>query len=189
MADYSVNITSYFDRLKNTLDTLDVNAINATLQAIQQAYEHNAMVFLMGNGGSGATASHIVSDMNKGVAFGKKQRFRMMSLTDNIPTVLAYANDISYDDIFIEQLKNFQVPGDVVIGISGSGNSRNVIKGIEYANDNGAVTIGFCGYDGGALKNKAHIAVHAPIHDMQISEDIHLVLGHIMMQVFMQLYR
>ena len=100
--------------------------------------------------------------------------------------MLAYANDISYDEIFIEQLKNLMTAGDLVIGISGSGNSKNIIKAIEYANENGALTIGLTGFNGGELKKKASIVVHAEVNDMQKTEDIHLILNHITMQILEQ---
>jgi len=104
-------------------------------------------------------------------------------LNDNLPTMMAYANDMSYDDIFWEPLKNYFQPGDFVIGISGSGNSKNVLKAIEWAGENGGVTIGLTGYDGGKLKQIAHHGVHIPVNDMQITEDLHMVLDHCVMSV------
>ena len=105
-----------------------------------------------------------------------------MCLNDNIATMLAYANDNSYDDIFIEQLRNYFSPGDVVIGISGSGNSNNVLKAIKYANENGGITIGLCGFNGGKLHNIVHIPILANIHDMQKVEDVHTIITHMAMQ-------
>ena len=100
----------------------------------------------MGNGGSGASASHAAGDLNKGVSYGREKRFRVISLNDNLATLTAYANDVSYVDVFVEQLKNFLRPGDLVIAISGSGNSPNVLKAIEYANQQGAITVGLTGF-------------------------------------------
>jgi len=180
-------IKGYLNRLKVTIDMMDLDEINAVINVIKLAYDNNKTIYIFGNGGSGSTASHIVCDINKGVSYGKTKRFKMICLNDNIATVLAYANDVSYDDIFIEQLKNYLLSGDVVIGISGSGNSMNVIKAIDYANENGGITIGFCGYDGGKLKNNAKYSIHAKIDDMQISEDIHLIMGHIIMRIFQDL--
>lgn len=184
MKGYEVAINDYIQRVKGALDSIDVREIDAVIDVIRKAYEEERMVFIMGNGGSASTASHIACDLNKG-AFPK--RFKVISLCDNIPSMLAIANDINYESIFVEQLKNFLRPGDVVMGISGSGNSRNVIRAIEYANQNGGITIGLCGYDGGELRKISMHTIHIKIDDMQITEDIHLVIGHIMMKVFKQL--
>jgi D-sedoheptulose 7-phosphate isomerase len=137
-------------------------------------------IFIMGNGGSASTASHFVSDLSKGTIVAGFSRFKAIALTDNIPTMLAWANDASYEDIFMEQLKNLMEPGDVIIGISGSGNSANVVKAIEYANENGGITIGISGYDGGALLKCAKVNIHAPSNYMQRVEDIHLLLEHLL---------
>jgi len=139
---------------------------------------------LFGNGGSGSTASHFACDINKGVSYGHDKRFKVICLNDNIPTMLAYANDSSYDDIFIEQLKNFLSPGDVVFGISGSGNSENVMRAIEYGNSNGAKTLGFTGFEGGRLGKAAGLSINIASDDMQKIEDIHLILTHMIMQAF-----
>jgi phosphoglycolate phosphatase-like HAD superfamily hydrolase len=120
-----------------------------------------------------------VADFNKGLSYGKRRRFRFMCLGDNTATLTAYANDVSYDDVYVEQLRNFLEPGDLVIGISGSGNSRNVVKAVEFANSSGAVTLGLTGYDGGALRKTAQHGVHIPIADMQVTEDLHMVLDHL----------
>ena len=140
-------------------------------------------MFIMGNGGSGSSASHAAGDLNKGVSYGREKRFRVMSLNDNMATLTAYANDVSYSEAFVEQLKNFLNPGDVVIGISGSGNSASILKAIEYANQQGAVTVGMCGFSGGKLAGMAQLPVHIPVHDMQKVEDIHMMLFHVAMQV------
>jgi D-sedoheptulose 7-phosphate isomerase len=124
--------------------------------------------------------------MNKGCGYGREQRFRMMCLNDNIPTLLAYANDVGYEDIFVEQLKNFLEEGDVVIAISGSGNSKNVVKAIEYANSKGAITVGLVGYSGGKLLNLVQIPLHIPVNDMQIAEDIHMMVVHMTMRRLLQ---
>jgi D-sedoheptulose 7-phosphate isomerase len=137
----------------------------------------------MGNGGSGTTASHIVCDFNKGVSANLVKKLKVMCLNDNMPSISAIANDISYDAIFEEQLKNFLSPGDIVIGISVSGNSKNIIKAIDYANNNGATTIGFCGFDGGKLKKIAKYPIHVKVDDMKITEDIHSVISHILMKM------
>ena len=165
------------------MDKLDREMFNRITNLLIEAYERGATIFVFGNGGSALTASHLACDINKGVSCGLQKRWKVIPLTDNLGTIMAYANDVSYDDIFVEQLKNFLQKGDVVIGISGSGNSPNVLKAVGYANDNGAVTVGFTGYDGGKLARLAHCALNAHINDMQISEDIHMMVTHILMRL------
>lgn len=138
---------NYFNELKRVLDCLPLDKIEEFVEYLLAAYEGEKHIFVFGNGGSGVTASHFACDINKGVSSGPK-RFKVMCLNDNIPIILAYANDMSYEDIFVEQLRNYLKPLDCVIGISGSGNSRNVLKAIEYANTAGAKTFGITGYDG-----------------------------------------
>jgi D-sedoheptulose 7-phosphate isomerase len=145
-----------------------------------KARSERKTIFIMGNGGSASTASHFVSDLSKGTIVPGFPRFKAVALTDNIPTMLAWANDASYDDIFVEQLKNLMEPGDIIIGISGSGNSANVVNAIKYANDTGGITIGISGYDGGVLLKSAKVNIHAPSHYMQRVEDIHLLLEHLL---------
>jgi D-sedoheptulose 7-phosphate isomerase len=175
---FRADIDAYFDKLKRTLDLVSRDELDDFLSLLIGALERGCHVFIMGNGGSSSTASHFVADFNKGLSLGKKRRFRFICLADNTATVMAYANDVGYDEIFVEQLRNFVEPGDLVIGISGSGNSRNVIKAIEYANSKGATTLGLTGYDGGELKRVAGHGVHIPIADMQVTEDLHMVLDH-----------
>ena len=176
--NFSADIESYFSRLKATVDLVSRQELQTFLDLLLDALERGSQVFIMGNGGSHATASHFVADFNKGLSYGKRRRFRFMGLGDNTATLTAYANDVGYEDVFVEQLRNFLEPGDLVIGISGSGNSRNVVKAVEYANSSGAVTLGLTGYDGGALRRTAHHGVHIPIADMQVTEDLHMVLDH-----------
>ena len=176
----------YTDKLKKALDTLPQKEFGEVVDAIMAVYETGHQVFLMGNGGSGATASHFVCDINKFACFGSNTRFKALCLNDNIPTMLAYSNDVSFEDVFLGQLRNFLNQGDLVIGISASGNSMNVIKAIEYANDTDARTIGFTGSNGGTLAKVAQIAVKVPEDDMQRIEDIHLILAHIIAQQIRQ---
>lgn len=179
----------YVEELKGSLDTLDFEVLEKIVSALLSARENGKQVFIFGNGGSASTASHFVSDLNKGATAGCEpsdkrvldvKRFRAISLSDNIPGMTAWANDSSYENIFVEQLKNFLDKGDLVIGISGSGNSKNVLNAIEYANKNGAVTIGLTGYDGGKLKKTAEICFVVKSNSMRRIEDIHLVLEHLM---------
>ena len=149
---------------------------------IMDAYHNGSHIFIMGNGGSGATASHFACDINKGCCMDLDKKFKVMCLNDNMPTLLALANDVSYDVVFEEQLKNFFIPGDLVIGISGSGNSENVLRAIRYANREGGRTIGLSGFSGGRLSETAQQAFIAPVHDMQKVEDVHIIIVHMIMQ-------
>lgn len=175
---FRADIDAYFEKLKRTLDLISRDELDKFLALLLDALERGCHVYIMGNGGSSSTASHFVADFNKGLSLGKKKRFRFICLADNTATITAYANDLSYDDIFVEQLRNFLEPGDLVIAISGSGNSKNIIKAVEYANSVGAATLGLTGYDGGALRKIAGHGVHIPIDDMQVTEDLHMVLDH-----------
>jgi len=174
--------THYLDELKLVLDGFDLACFEKMVAAILHAYEQEKYIFVMGNGGSGATASHFVCDINKGCCMDLSKKFKMFCLNDNIPTMLALANDVSYDVVFEEQLKNFFRPGDLTIGISGSGNSENVIRAIQYAKSNGGRTIGLCGFSGGRLAELADIAFIVNTDDMQKIEDVHIIVVHIIMQ-------
>jgi D-sedoheptulose 7-phosphate isomerase len=177
--DFVPQISEYFDRLKATIDLVSRDEVNKLLALLLDALEGGKTVFTLGNGGSASTASHYAADFNKGLSYGKARRFRFICLSDNTATLTAYANDVAYEEAFVEQLRNFLEPGDLVIAISGSGNSRNLLKAVEYANRSGAITVGLTGYDGGELKKIAKHGVHIPIADMQITEDLHLVLDHL----------
>ena len=131
--DYTNQISNYFERVKNTLDLVDQEALSQVMNLLEQARLDGRQVFIMGNGGSAATASHFCCDFNKGISIHKDKRYRMICLNDNIPTMMAYANDNGYQDIFVGPLQNFYQAGDIVIGISGSGNSANVVKAMEWA--------------------------------------------------------
>ena len=174
---------NYLDEEKRILDSIPWEKFEEIVKLLNSACKKGDQIFTMGNGGSGSTASHFACDINKGVSSGLEKRFKLICLNDNIPTMLAYANDDSYDNIFVEQLKNFLKPDDVVIAFSGSGNSKNVIKALQYANENAATTVAFTGFDGGQLAKIAKILVVAPVNDMQKVEDIHLILTHIIMQI------
>ena len=180
---YDSLIDTYFDTLKRTLDSLDHREVSDFIQALLDARDAGKQIFVMGNGGSAATASHMVCDFNKGLAVDGKPRFKFICLNDNMATLMAYANDVSYDDVFVEPLKNFMQPGDLVIGISGSGNSTNVVKAIEWANDNGGKTFSLVGYSGGKLKQGSQRSIHVDIENMQIVEDIHIILNHMIMYI------
>jgi len=181
--DYTNDITSYFNKVKETIDKINPAELNNLLNLLNKARDDGRFVFICGNGGSASTASHYCCDFNKGISSSQKSKFRFVCLSDNVPSMMAYANDFSYDEVFIGPLRNLFNPGDVVIGISGSGNSTNVIKALEYANQQGGVSVGITGYDGGIIKKISQHNVHVPVMDMQVSEDLHLMLDHCMMSI------
>lgn len=181
--DFTTDISLYLNRLQATINKLDKQEINNFINLLLVARDEGRQIFIMGNGGSASTASHFCCDFNKGSSYGFEKRFKFICLNDNVPGMMAYANDVSYDEVFVEQLKNFFNPGDYVIGISGSGNSMNVVKAIEYANANGGVTIGLTGFSGGKLKQICKHSVNMNIDDMQISEDLHMMMDHLSMKV------
>ena len=172
----------YLDKLASFIETVDVAEVDRGVTLIDDAWRRGAQIITLGNGGSSLTALHFITDWNKSVFSSSKRPFRGRSLVDNIGLIMAYGNDISFEDLFAEQLRNILQPGDVVIAISGSGNSENVIRAVDYANAHGAVTLGLCGYDGGRLKASAQHSVWAKVNDMQLCEDLHFVFGHIVMQ-------
>lgn len=181
--DYTSQIQGYFAREKRVIDAINIADLSQVMNVLEKAREEGRQIFIMGNGGSAATASHYCCDFNKGISLGQDKRYKMICLSDNVPTMMAYANDLSYADVFVGPLQNFYNPGDVVFGISGSGNSENVVRALLWAKENGAVTIAFTGYDGGRMKQIADYGVHVPIHDMQITEDLHMILDHCMMKI------
>jgi D-sedoheptulose 7-phosphate isomerase len=175
-----IQVENYIKSLTETLNLINQDAIKELKGAFELTKVKKNQIITFGNGGSGSTASHMVCDILKGCSYGKVDRYKILCLNDNIPTLLAYSNDVSYDDVFVEQLKNYMSEGDLVIGISGSGNSKNVIKAFDYANANGAITVGFTGFNGGILKDKSQISIHVPIDDMQITEDVHVIIMHML---------
>lgn len=156
-----------------------VNACNLVIEA----KTNGKKIFTLGNGGSANTASHLITDWNKFGSIREKNRFYGICLCDNIGLLTAHANDSDYSKIFLQQLKSVMDFGDLVIAISGSGNSPNVCEAIEFANQNGATTLGLCGFDGGKLKEISQFVVHVNSYDMQIVEDCHLMFGHLVMKV------
>ena len=176
---------NYIDLVKSTLDALDPKALEALVKAFHTTYEKGGNIYTMGNGGSGASASHAAGDFLKGASYGLDKRFRMICLNDNLPSMMAIANDIGWESIFVEPLKNFLSPDDLVIGISGSGNSKNVVNALEYANAQGATTVAMSGFKGGKISEIATINVHAPVMDMEVTEDVHMVIFNIVKKQMM----
>jgi len=172
----------YLGQLRQMLDLFPHEQFEKMIDCLLAAYAEGRRIFIMGNGGSAMTASHFACDLNKGCSLGRDRRFKAICLNDSIPTLLAYANDLSYEQVFVEQLKNFHVPGDVVMGISASGNSANVLRAIEHANRCEGVTIGWCGFNGGALGPMVRIPLVIRFQDMQKIEDLHMIIAHMTMQ-------
>lgn len=183
-ADFRKNFAKkYLNETRQLLDSFEeefLDKIDEIAKVLFKARDGKKTIFVMGNGGSSSTASHFACDLSKGATVHGIPRFRVIALTDNTPSILAWANDSAYGDIFIEQLKNLMSPGDVVIGISGSGNSINVINAIEHANKNGGITVGLSGYDGGKLLRIAKHNIHVKSFCMERVEDIHLLINHLL---------
>ena len=186
MKNYLDQISKYIEDEKKVLGNLPAEDINQVMNLLEKARLEGRRIYICGNGGSASTASHFVGDFNKGVSFEKVIKYNFESLTDNVPMITAIANDIGYEDVFVIPLKNKLQEGDIVIGISGSGNSENVVRAIQYANDMNADTVAIVGYDGGKLKQMAKYNLHVAVNNMQIVEDVHIVLNHMMMYILSQ---
>jgi D-sedoheptulose 7-phosphate isomerase len=174
--------SEYLNYFNNTLNSLDEAQVEEMVNLVIDAYENERTVFVIGNGGSASNASHLANDLVKGTlkSMDQTKRLKALALTDNLALMTAYANDEGYETIFEQQLRTFANPNDLVIAISGSGNSPNVIRAIEWANNNGLHTIGVTGFGGGKLRQIAKTSVHVPLNDMCTSESVHSVIFHYM---------
>lgn len=174
-------IRNYLEWTGEVLGRIEPGEVQKLIDLLMDARKDGRGVFVIGNGGSAATASHLAVDLGKGTLRGTEDqpRFRVNSLTDNLPYVTAWANDFDYDLVFEQQLRNLGAPGDVVIGISASGNSPNVVRAMEYARSAGMVTAAMTGFDGGKLKETADLAVHVPVDDYGMAENMHMIIVHI----------
>ena len=184
--NYTEDIKKYIEIEREVLSKLDVEQINKALNLLDETRLKRGRIYICGNGGSAATASHYQNDFNKGVSEHIEVPFRFACLNDNIATVMAIANDIGYEEVFRFQLRGNLEPNDILIAISGSGNSQNVINAVEYTKAHGNKVIGITGYSGGKLKELSNISLHVPVNSMQITEDIHMVFDHLMMSMFYQ---
>lgn len=182
--DFAENIDSYFANLSEKLRQIDRGELNDAMNAMLEAYDRDADIYVFGNGGSASTASHMMNDFNKGISLELEKKFRFHCLDDNVSTLSAIANDYGYEKIFLYQLEGRLRPEDLVVAISGSGNSKNVIAGVEYARNIGCKVIGISGYDGGKLYKLADFHMHVPCNDMQVVEDAHMIFNHMMMKLF-----
>jgi D-sedoheptulose 7-phosphate isomerase len=176
----------YKGELLKAIEALDLESVARAIEVLARARDEGRRIFVCGNGGSASTASHFATDLVKGASFGRERRFRVLALTDSLPTITAYSNDVSYECVFVEQLKNFAEPGDVVMAISSSGNSPNVLRAIEYGNAIGCHTIAVTGRDGGQLGPLAQLDVRVAHSHTGRIEDLHMVVMHMIGYYFME---
>lgn len=184
--DYRKKLREYLADEIKVIQSLDLDAVNSVMNVLEEARLSGRHIFICGNGGSAATASHYCCDFNKGISEMQEQKYNFECLSDNVPTMMAVANDFSYDEIFRLPLKNKMNAKDIFIGISGSGNSKNVINAMEYAKSIGGTTIAVVGYSGGKLQKIADYCIHVKVNHMQMAEDVHMILDHMMMSVLSQ---
>jgi D-sedoheptulose 7-phosphate isomerase len=176
----------YKDELLKGIASLDLKTVGETIELLTEARARGRRIFVCGNGGSASTASHFATDLLKGASYGRTSRFRILALTDSLPTITAYSNDVSYECVFVEQLKNFAEPGDVLLAISSSGNSPNVLRAVEYANSIGCRTVALSGRDGGQLGPLAQLNIQVDHPHTGRIEDLHLVVLHMIGYYFME---
>jgi len=172
-------VEAYLTQLAKVVAEMPRDQIWDVIYALIDAWQRRARVFLLGNGGSAATASHMAYNLNKLIIVPGQPRLKAIALTDNVPLMTAWGDDTAYENIFVEQLLNFLEPGDVVIGISPSGNSPNVLKALQVAREHGAITIGFTGRDGGRLKDLVDHCILVPSDHISQQEDAHMILDHV----------
>jgi D-sedoheptulose 7-phosphate isomerase len=179
MLGATLDAAAYLRRLNEELTRIDLAQLHNWADLLFHAWRDERFVFIFGNGGSATTATHMSEDLGKSTLNeNDRKRLKVMSLTDNMGWILAVGNDCGYEQIFVQQLMNYGRAGDLAIGISGSGNSPNVLAAIDWANRNGLVTLGLTGYDGGKLRQLARHSMHVPLPDMGVVESIHLALFH-----------
>jgi D-sedoheptulose 7-phosphate isomerase len=179
----------YVSRLRDLLAELDLDAVAAATAVLLDAYENGQTVFICGNGGSASTASHMAADLGKNTVAAGKPRLRVISLNDNMAWFSALANDLGYDCVFVEQIENLLQPGDVLIAISASGNSLNVVRAAEFAKAHGGRVLALVGFQGGRLRELADVAIHVKCDDYGPVEDGHLILNHIFTEALRQRIR
>src|SRR5438477_6836410 len=176
----------YKSELLKAIETIELDKVNQAIELFREARDTSRHIFVCGNGGSASTASHFACDIVKGASYNRDSRFRIMALTDSLATITAYSNDVNYDCVFVEQLKNFAQPGDLVMCISGSGNSGNVVNAMEYANSAGCRTIALTGRDGGKLGPLAQLNIQVSVPHMGRIEDAHMIVCHMIGYYFME---
>ena len=183
MSEFDCNsyIKEYINCVKNALDSINVNEVSTVIEVLKDALFRNGAIYVFGNGGSASTASHMQNDFNKGVSEHYAQKYRFLCLSDNVSTITAIANDWSYEDVFYRQLVGRLKKEDLVIAISSQGNSKNIIKAVEYAKKIGCKTIGITGASGGELRLLADYHLHSNSFNVQVCEDLHLIFNHVIM--------
>jgi D-sedoheptulose 7-phosphate isomerase len=179
-------IEAYLEDNKRLLSSIDTAAMARIITLFGEARDAGKRIYAIGNGGSASTASHFVNDMGKGASVGRETRFKTVPLTDNVEWMTALSNDISYNDVYVEQLKNFAETGDVLLAISGSGNSENILRAVTYANEVGCKTVGFTGFGGGKLKDLAQEVIVVDSDHMGRVEDLHLIMQHMICYWYME---
>lgn len=177
-------VRRYLGDLKSVLDSMDPGCVAAAAEALRSAHARRRCIYVMGNGGSAAAATHLAADLGKNAARAGKERFRVMSLCENQSSITAYANDCGYETVFAEQLRAWLEPQDVLIAISASGNSANVIKAVELARERGATSIGITGFDGGKLRALVDVSVNVAKGNIEQVEDAHIVVVHLLVSLF-----
>jgi D-sedoheptulose 7-phosphate isomerase len=182
-------LEDYQSELRGALNTVDPQDVRRAIEMLGEARARGRSIFVCGNGGSASTASHFVCDMVKGASFGRETRFRIMAFTDSMPTITAYSNDVGYECVFTEQLKNFAQTGDVFMAISGSGNSPNVVRAMEHANSVGCQTIALTGRDGGKLGPLANLQIRVSTPHMGRIEDVHMIVCHMICCYFQETWQ
>lgn len=179
--NFQHDIKKYFKKINDVLDKLDVEIISRIANLLIKTLNNEGTIYIFGNGGSAATASHFQNDFNRTLADYSQKKFKVNCLSDNIPTLTAIANDFSYDDVFFKQIENRLLENDIIIAISGSGNSTNVIKAVEYAKTKAIKVVSFTGFNGGKLRLLSDYDLNVGIDNMQITEDVHLIFNHLLM--------
>ncbi len=184
MLGTTLDVRAFLDRVAQELGRINPEEVQTLAEQIYDCYLRDRFIFVIGNGGSGSNASHLCEDLGKcslrreDFDDDQKRRLRILSLTDNTPYILAWANDEGFERIFVEQLKNLASPGDLLVAISGSGNSPNILHAVDWANAHGLATFGCTGFSGGKLRSLAKFGLHVPIDDMGVVESIHLSAFH-----------
>ena len=185
--DYGFDFKSYVDEHNKVLARMDYESLKIAVEMVGKAFSSGKKIITCGNGGSASTASHYITDWSKMINLATNEKFRGFSLVDNIGLITAFGNDLSYEDVFSGQCKALLDEGDLLIVVSGSGNSPNILSALRQANEMGAHTLGILGYDGGEAAKIAHHSFIVPSFDMQVCEDIHLMFGHMVMKTYCKL--
>ncbi len=177
-------VKSYLSEVTSVMQQIDPEPLARAIECMREARDNDRIIFTCGNGGSASIASEMVVDTNKGASYGKEKRFRMIGLADSIATITAYANDVDYESVFVEQLKNWAKKDDLLIAISGSGNSPNIIRAVQYANEVGCTTIGLTTGEGGRLREISSLPLVAPSGNMGYLEDCFYMMTHVLCYAF-----